>query len=85
VPASGRIGALPLPAAGSGDGVLVVNANPWARVEVDGVRAGDTPREWRLPAGRYRLRASHPVRGSAEVDFEVRAGERRTWQPRLSR
>jgi hypothetical protein len=60
-----------------------VNASPWASVFIDGARAGDTPREWRLPAGRYRLRASHPARGAAEAELEVRAGERRVWQPRL--
>jgi serine/threonine-protein kinase len=81
--ATGPIGSLPLPPRTTGEGILAVNASPWASVFIDGARAGDTPREWRLPAGRYRLRASHPARGAAEAELEVRAGERRVWQPRL--
>jgi hypothetical protein len=81
---SGRIGSLPLPRADSGEGILSVNASPWATVHIDGLRAGDTPREWRLPAGRHRLRAAHPGRVVAEIELEVRAGERRGWQPRLT-
>jgi serine/threonine-protein kinase len=81
--ASGPIGSLPLPPRSAGEGILAVNASPWASVFIDGARAGDTPREWRLPAGRYRLRASHPARGAAEAELEVRAGERRVWRPRL--
>jgi serine/threonine-protein kinase len=83
--AAGPIGSLPLPPRAVGEGILAVNASPWASVSIDGARAGDTPREWRLPAGRYRLRAWHPARGAAEAELEVRAGERRLWQPRLGR
>jgi serine/threonine-protein kinase len=83
VRAAGPIGSLPLPPRAGGDGILAVNATPWASVTIDGARAGDTPREWRLPAGRYRLRATHPARGAAEAELEVRAGQRRIWQPRL--
>jgi hypothetical protein len=60
-----------------------VNATPWARVLVDGRLVGDTPRELRLPAGRYRVLAVHPARGAAEALLEVRPGERRSWQPAL--
>ena len=81
--ATGPIGSLPLPPRAGGEGILAVNASPWASVFIDGARAGDTPREWRLPAGRYRIRATHPARGGAEAELEVRAGERRLWQPRL--
>jgi Protein kinase domain len=81
--ATGPIGSLPLPPRAGGEGILAVNASPWASVFIDGARAGDTPREWRLPAGRYRIRAAHPARGGAEAELEVRAGERRLWQPRL--
>jgi serine/threonine-protein kinase len=78
-----RIGSLPLPPAESGEGLLSVNAAPWARITVDGAAVGDTPRELRLPAGRYRVKASHPARGAAEETLEVRPGQRRSWQPRL--
>jgi hypothetical protein len=63
--------------------LLAVNASPWATLTIDGAPVGDTPREWRLPAGRYHLRASHPTRGTAEASVEVRPGERIAWQPRL--
>jgi len=82
--ASGRIGSLPLPPAESGEGILAVTASPWAAVTIDGARLGDTPREWRLPAGRYRLEASHPGRRTAAVELELRPGARRAWKPRLA-
>ncbi len=82
--ASGRIGTLPLPTAESGEGLLAVTASPWATVTIDGARLGDTPREWRLPAGRYRLEASHPGRRTAALELELRPGVRRVWKPRLA-
>lgn len=84
VRASGRIGSLPLPAAESGEGILAVTASPWATVRLDGTRLGDTPREWRLPAGRYRVEASHPGRRTAALELELRPGARRVWTPRLA-
>ncbi|HEY7726537.1 MAG TPA: protein kinase, partial [Anaeromyxobacteraceae bacterium] len=82
-PRSGPIGSLALPARESGEGIVAVNVSPWATLSVDGELLGDTPREVRLPAGAHRLRAVHPRFGSAEILFEVRAGERRAWRPRL--
>ena len=67
---------LELPPASSGEGILFVNAQPWAEIQLDGRVEGYTPREMRLAAGRHRLRLAHPTRGTVERDAEVRAGER---------
>jgi serine/threonine protein kinase len=67
---------LELPPAASGEGILFVNAQPWAEIQLDGRVEGYTPREMRLAAGRHRLRLVHPSRGTVERDAEVRAGER---------
>ena len=67
---------LELPPASSGEGILFVNAVPWAEVQLDGRVEGYTPREMRLAAGRHHLKLVHPTRGTVERDAEVRAGER---------
>jgi serine/threonine-protein kinase len=83
--ASARLYRLGLPAEASGEGVLAVNATPWATLLVDGRRLGDTPREVRLPAGRHRVRVEHPRLGSVETSVEIRPGRRSGWYPRLDR
>ena len=78
VRATGRWkGALPLPAAPSGDGILFVNSDPWVYVHVGGEEQGDTPIELRLPAGRHRLRLVGGDGVALERVVEVRAGERK--------
>ncbi|MEY2668676.1 MAG: hypothetical protein RJA59_1314 [Pseudomonadota bacterium] len=67
---------LELPPAATGEGILFVNAQPWAEIHLDGRAEGYTPREMRLAAGRHRLRLVHPTRGTVERVAEVRAGER---------
>jgi len=67
---------LELPPASSGEGLLFVNALPWAEIQLDGRVEGITPRELRLAAGRHRLRLVHPTRGAVEREADVRAGER---------
>jgi tRNA A-37 threonylcarbamoyl transferase component Bud32 len=69
-------GALALPPAQSGDGILFVNADPWAWVHVGGVEQGDTPLELRLPAGSHVLRLVSGDGIAVERRVEVRAGER---------
>jgi serine/threonine-protein kinase len=69
-------GALPAPPAGSGEGILFVNAEPWAWVEVGAARLGDTPLEIRLPAGRHPVRLVGADGRAVERTVEVRAGER---------
>jgi hypothetical protein len=75
----GALDAIPTPAADSGDGVLVLQAAPWAIVSVAGVPLGETPREVRLAAGSYDIRGVHPELGERTGRVEVRAGERARW------
>jgi hypothetical protein len=82
---SNRLFALSVPAPGSGEGILSLNATPWATVFVEGRRIGDTPRELRLAAGRYRVRLAHPTLGEVEESIEVSPGARRRWEPALGR
>jgi hypothetical protein len=67
---------LEIPPASSGQGILFVNATPWAEIHVDGIPEGYTPREMRLAAGTHRLKLVHPTRGTVVKDAQVRAGER---------
>jgi serine/threonine-protein kinase len=67
---------LEVPPASSGQGILFVNATPWAEIHVDGIPEGYTPREMRLAAGAHRLKLVHPTRGTVVKDAQVRAGER---------
>jgi hypothetical protein len=73
------------PARESGEGLLSVNATPWATLVVDGRSVGDTPREVRLPAGPHRVRVDHPRLGTVEATVEIVAGRRTGWYPRLQR
>lgn len=82
---SSRLRSLPLPDPGSGEGILSLNATPWARVYLGGQRLGDTPLEVRIPAGRYAVRLVHPTLGSALKTVEVQPGRRATWSPTLGR
>jgi serine/threonine-protein kinase len=75
---------LPVPSPESGEGILAVNATPYATVFVDGERAGDTPRELRLGAGKHRLRAVHPTLGSREAEVAVEPGKRVEWRADLT-
>jgi serine/threonine-protein kinase len=75
---------LGLPAPASGEGLLAVNATPWATLVVDGQRLGDTPREVRLPAGRHRVRVEHPRLGAVEASIEILPGRRSAWYPQLA-
>jgi serine/threonine-protein kinase len=82
---SDRLRSLPLPGPGSGEGILSLNATPWARVYVEGERIGDTPLELRIPAGRYAVRLVHPTLGAVQRTVEVRPGQRAPWAARLGR
>jgi hypothetical protein len=74
-----ELNSIPTPAAQSGDGVLSVIATPWAEVWVDGAKIGETPREIRLGAGTYKLKATHPSLGTREKSITVQAGKRQVW------
>jgi serine/threonine-protein kinase len=82
---SGALFELGLPAAATGEGLLSVNATPWATLLVNGRRVGDTPREVRLPAGRHAVRVEHPRLGNVDATVEIVAGRRTAWYPRLNR
>jgi eukaryotic-like serine/threonine-protein kinase len=75
----GDLNSIKTPAAATGEGVLTILATPWAEVEIDGKEIGETPREVRLGAGTYRVRASHPALGTRERSVTVEAGKRQTW------
>ena len=75
----GELDSLPLPPAGSGDGLLAIEASPWAEVSIDGEKLGETPREVQLTAGVHAVRAVHPELGTREARVNVRAGRRTVW------
>ncbi len=80
---SNRLRSLALPSPESGEGILSLNAAPWARVYLEGERLGDTPLELRVPAGRYAVRLTHPTLGAVRRTVEVRPGRRSIWSPAL--
>ena len=51
-----------------GVGVLIVNANPWAQISINGKLEGYTPKRKQLPAGRHTIRMT---KDSRNVDVEV--------------
>lgn len=79
----GELNSVPTPPPGSGEGVLVLEAIPWAEVSIDGHALGETPRELRIVAGSYRVLAAHPELGAEEETVSVHAGERKVWTARL--
>jgi serine/threonine protein kinase len=76
-----ELNSIPTPSAASGDGVLAVVATPWAEVEIDGRDIGETPREIRLGAGSYRVKAKHPALGTREHVVTIQPGRREVWKP----
>ncbi len=68
-----------------GDGLLAVEASPWAEVSIDGERLGETPREVQLTAGVHLVRAVHPELGVREERVTVRAGRRTVWVAEMER
>ena len=63
------------PAAGTGDGVLVVLALPWGEVSVCGAPYGEAPVELRVRAGTYAVLVEH-ASGSEPQTVRVNAGSR---------
>jgi len=74
-----ELNSLPLPPADSGEGLLALEASPWAHVAVDGQELGESPREVQLGAGPHRVRAVHPEYGTREAHVTVKAGHRTVW------
>jgi len=81
----GELDSLPLPPASSGDGLLAIEASPWAEVSVDGEKLGETPREVQLAAGVHLVRAVHPELGVREERIAVGAGRRTVWVAEMER
>jgi len=79
----GQLDSVPTPPRATGDGVLVLLAIPWAEVSVAGVPLGETPRELRLAAGTYPVRAVHPDLGAQETTVTIGPGERTLWTARF--
>jgi serine/threonine protein kinase len=57
-----------------GVGMLIVNAQPWAQISINGRLEGFTPRRKELPAGRYTVRMTKNDR-SEQVEVTVTAGQ----------
>ena len=59
--------------------ILVVNADPYAAVFIDGRAVGETPLVLsNLPAGTVRVQARHPTLGVRSQTMRLRPGQRRT-------
>jgi serine/threonine protein kinase len=80
----GELNSVSTPPAGTGDGVLVLEASPWAEMSLDGTPLGETPREVRIGAGTYVIRAVHPELGEKRDRVTVRPGERKLWAASFS-
>jgi hypothetical protein len=63
------------PAAGTGDGVLVVLALPWGEVSVCGAPYGEAPVELRVRAGTYTVLVEHASKSEPQT-VTVNAGSR---------
>lgn len=76
---SDHLNAFKLPSPASGLGLLTVTADPSGYVTLDGRSFGETPREFRLPAGAYRVRVVHPKLGKRETVARITPGQRARW------
>jgi hypothetical protein len=73
------VGALATPPASSGEGVIAVEADPFAEVFIGGRLLGETPIVCRVAAGSYRVRAVHPTLGERTRLVVVHPGEPARW------
>ncbi len=73
------LNAIPTPQRDSGDGVLSIQADPFGDVFVNGRAYGEAPREFRVEAGVYHVKAVHPQLGARQARLTVRAGDRTRW------
>jgi serine/threonine protein kinase len=70
------LNSLPTPLASTGDGILVIEASPWALVSIEGRPFVETPVEARVSAGTYSVRATYNQKTIRE-SMVVAAGERK--------
>jgi hypothetical protein len=73
---SKTVNSMHVPQPSSGNGLLVILAEPWANVSIDGRKIGETPLEVRIEQGTYRVRLSHPQLGGSEQAVTIAAGKR---------
>ncbi len=74
------VASIAVPPPRSGEGVLAIDATPWAVVFVDGERVLETPCSLRLGAGTYRVRAEYlPEFGPREKVVTIAPGKRELW------
>jgi hypothetical protein len=72
----GSLDSIPAPPPTTREGVLVVVADPFAEIFIDGRAYGETPSECVVSAGAHVVRAVHPQYGSRETRLEVAPGGR---------
>jgi serine/threonine-protein kinase len=82
---SETLNAIRVPSAVTGEGVLTIQAEPYGEVYLDDRPYGEAPREFRIPAGVYRVRAKHPSLGVREAKLKVKAGARTRWTADFTR
>src|SRR5688572_7782730 len=64
--------------AGATETTLLITAEPWADIRVDGRDVGGTPARIAVPAGRHRIEFRYPAGPTAQLrtkDVEIRVGE----------
>jgi hypothetical protein len=74
-----------VPPSSSGEGILAINATPWANVSIDGRSIGETPLEVRIARGTYRVRLSHPQLRGTDATVTVTAGKREIFNATLQK
>jgi hypothetical protein len=79
------IKAMRVPPSSSGEGILAINATPWANVSIDGRSIGETPLEVRIARGTYRVRLSHPQLRGTDATVTVTAGKREIFNATLQK
>jgi len=77
------IGALATPPATSGRAVLLIEADPFGEVYVDGVQQGEAPRECVVGEGPHRVSVVNPTLGTREAVVRLTPGERARWLGRF--
>ena len=76
---------LKAPSASSGEGLLSINAAPWAVLSIDGKELGETPLSFRVGAGWYRLTLTHPTLGTVQRRVVVKPGARASVNVKMAR
>jgi serine/threonine protein kinase len=73
------IGAFATPTAASGQGVLLIEADPFGEVFLDGTPQGEAPKECVVSEGLHRVRVVHRKLGSRDAVVRCEPGQRTRW------